>query len=741
MSELDLRRLARNISDNTLVLPNFQREYVWGDNSRQVGYLASILARIPLGNIIIFRDDKDKFACRKIGKKINLKSEDIQEDKVSFLLDGQQRLTTLLMIFSDRLYKDSVNDSKVSFKDLLKGLKNRFFIKVPSYNTKLTELSDDDDIFGYLKLKFPFYDIPSFCSSDIFDGEQSEIIKVKSFTTTGDEWFNPKKNPNPECSDIVYEAVLESLIPCYLLLDESAVLGDLLKKLAERRSDYLYSAYNSATGSIADGKRELCKALSIGKDSSKYTDEDLKRDLNNRAIRWAEDMKSYLFDCITRLKINCFEVTDEGTERAIDIYEALNKGGVELSTYDLIIARAAKEDTAGESLNEKLEGIVTAYCNPKLLNSLKPGLASWSSVDKLDTIKKGSIDKVVVKQFLNLLCITSKCEIGKMRGSISTKHCKEKEQLNLTPREINGGAGICMESIVDALMYLNIKQGVYKLSCIHYELTLLPLAYAFYVAKRKNISFDQANNEGKFFLNMLNAWYKTAVFTDFYQMSQSTRVLDHICDIDDMLLNKTLPAYFKEGFEDRLKMVLNVPHYNNFKMLIYNDPGYTLSRGIEKYIIQYYLSYKDMGALDILKDDNNNEQRIFAYSDRKLAVHHFIPLYVNKRLDTKVPKNTDDMRDSAELFNSPLNKVIVSSKANQNIGPMMPSAYQNAIPSNYFTINDFDKIDYLKSDSIVSEDLYRHAYEYRYEHMKDRIRADITESVEIMKSVLKNTQG
>ena len=734
-NKLELRKIAKNIKENTLVLPNFQREYVWDDNSRQIGFLASILARIPLGNIIIFNDDKNKFACRRIGKKEVIDANDITEDNVDFLLDGQQRVTTLLLMFSDRLYKD--DDGRIVFDRLLnRGLQNRFFIKLPTSLNE--EFENPEDIFGYLKLKFPFDDIPKFCSNDIFDGEQSEIIEIKSFNRAGEEWYNPRNNVNPDSSSAVEKACQLGLIPCYWLLDKRPALANMLSEYAHKRCKYLYDAYKDNGGYKIDGKKVLNDVLHLTseKNLSKYTDDNLKIDLENLAENWAKDMESYLWDCIDKLKINSFEVTEEGTERAIDIYEALNKGGVELSTYDLIIARAAKENTQ-DSLNEQLESIVKEHCDLKLLKALAPNLAKWSSVDQLDTLKKKSIDKGVVVQFLNLLCITQKCEIGTLRLSVKPSYCREKEQLNLLPRQIIDGSRACMEAIIDALMYLNIKQGVYKLSCIHYKFSLLPIAYAFYVAKKRGLLFGTNSNEENFFFNMLNAWYKTAVFTDFYQTNQSVKVIDHLKDIDDMLCNHMLPDYFRDEdkFKERLGYVLNVQHYNDFKMLTFDDSGYTLSKAIEKYITQYYLSLD--GSIDIL-ETNGEKKRMYSYADAKLAIHHFIPLYAEKSLNAKLPKTTGEIRNSQLLINSPLNKVIITQNSNSEIGSLTPVKYKECIPDAFFVRNDFSKYDCLETDAekIVSTDFLLDIYKKRYENMRLKIQGDIEQSVDVMKNLL-----
>lgn len=163
--------------------------------------------------------------------------------------------------------------------------------------------------------------------------------------------------------------------------------------------------------------------------------------------------------------------------------------------------------------------------------------------------------------------------------------------------------------------------------------------------------------------------------------------------------------------------------YNRDKNL--NNVFQTIKGRFSKY--DFTRSFEDdftsiLSSIEIIDKDAYNKEN-----------KHFVDfLNETKALDLFSEREYEILKKRAFPFNIIALKCLVVIS-----GSLAP----NAIPSNYFTINDFDKIDYLKSDSIVSEDLYRHAYEYRYEHMRDRIRADITESVEIMKSALENTQG
>jgi len=84
-------QLLTEIEKGTLILPEFQRGYVWRPHQVSA-YIRSIYLKYPTGHFLIWKTFKTPRQLR--GSKV-------QEDTKSFklLLDGQQRLTTLYTIF------------------------------------------------------------------------------------------------------------------------------------------------------------------------------------------------------------------------------------------------------------------------------------------------------------------------------------------------------------------------------------------------------------------------------------------------------------------------------------------------------------------------------------------------------------------------------------------------------------------------------------------------------------------
>ena len=86
----DLKDILRKVDDGKLQLPDFQRDYVWGDDDVQ-SLIASIAKGFPVGSLLTLETGGEvAFKPRTLAgvEKANPKPEEL-------LLDGQQRMTSL----------------------------------------------------------------------------------------------------------------------------------------------------------------------------------------------------------------------------------------------------------------------------------------------------------------------------------------------------------------------------------------------------------------------------------------------------------------------------------------------------------------------------------------------------------------------------------------------------------------------------------------------------------------------
>lgn len=67
-SSVKLEDLLEDIDKNRLVLPDFQRDYVWiKEDDKIEDFIASVLSQLPIGSIITFKDNFNSFANKEIG--------------------------------------------------------------------------------------------------------------------------------------------------------------------------------------------------------------------------------------------------------------------------------------------------------------------------------------------------------------------------------------------------------------------------------------------------------------------------------------------------------------------------------------------------------------------------------------------------------------------------------------------------------------------------------------------------
>ncbi|WP_458459194.1 DUF262 domain-containing protein, partial [Pseudobutyrivibrio sp.] len=183
---IDFNEIIKDIEQGKVLLPDFQRDFKWKDVRKQIGIIASVFARLPIGSILILNSSNTKeYVANEIGCKhtVDWSQEKYNGNNVSFLLDGQQRLTVLTNVFSDVIF----NNWRDWQKDPLHtSLKKRFFLKIPRWDAEIK-----NDIFGVKTLDYSIFmsATPSFLSDDI-----EPLIHYEEVTKTE---FNKDKNEPP----------------------------------------------------------------------------------------------------------------------------------------------------------------------------------------------------------------------------------------------------------------------------------------------------------------------------------------------------------------------------------------------------------------------------------------------------------------------------------------------------------------------------------------------------------------
>lgn len=102
-----IRQLLQKITAGEIRIPAFQREFVWAPNRVQF-LMDSIYKGYPIGSLLFWKTKEKLSFDRKLGP---YKLPDPQaEYPINYVLDGQQRLTSIFGVFQTDLVPD-VNSS------------------------------------------------------------------------------------------------------------------------------------------------------------------------------------------------------------------------------------------------------------------------------------------------------------------------------------------------------------------------------------------------------------------------------------------------------------------------------------------------------------------------------------------------------------------------------------------------------------------------------------------------------
>ncbi|NEO86070.1 MAG: DUF262 domain-containing protein [Spirulina sp. SIO3F2] len=103
MEDLAIRQILNKVSNGQLRVPAFQRGFVW-DASKVAYLMDSLYKGYPIGSLLIWRTGERLKFERKLGP---FKLPELEEDyPVDYILDGQQRITSIFGVFQTDLHPD-----------------------------------------------------------------------------------------------------------------------------------------------------------------------------------------------------------------------------------------------------------------------------------------------------------------------------------------------------------------------------------------------------------------------------------------------------------------------------------------------------------------------------------------------------------------------------------------------------------------------------------------------------------
>ena len=710
--EMTIREMFEYENSKKLVLPDFQRNFEW-NTEKQKQFLAAFLVKVPIGSLLILDGTRDDFAARSLcfsNLSVTTKEECL------YLLDGQQRLSCLKNAFYDYF---AINDEikwTTVLQDIDSKLAYRWFVRVKPE-------PGEEDVFGWQKLNSQI---------DLLNYEPSQlaeyIVSKKIYKTKPNEWFHPGYTEKDDTGEFLGEnelknkvasrAANEGFVSLYSVftkkIGEYPLHRYTLERIAEQRAGELKAAVKDGSKDIVDLLKlvepEIAKFVRI-KDEEKILNAWSKLQ-----TKWSSTMDDYLTNLLN-MEIPVFKLPTREMSRAVAIFENLNRGGTPLSTFDLVVARAAR-DRGQESLSSRiLKLLITPIALPNVLvEGVKDEKPKQFNPALMDIVDGNTIADKFKEQYLNLLSMLSGAEYGHVED-LSVDSIKKNTILNLPHDKINKNTSVSVTSLLRAAAFLHIRCGIVKLSNLPYALMILPMAY---VLKEDEVW----NNKSK--LDKIEYWYWTSLFGGIYRERQNSNCIDD-CKKLYMLIHENI-----DDFELRIERMLNVQDYSDLDVLLRKDPEQPVPTAIHDGLLQYVLSNQpfDFYPSKIrLNTWDIAEVKYVLVDGKNIKIdtqdHHIVPLSNM----AKISESTSKLRtDKTHILNSPLNRTYITSSANNSISTKTPQQYLQELNSMTLwghclpSISEYDK---QSTETDYDQKYYERVLKKRYEEFKKCIGLEI----------------
>ena len=709
----DLEKLVCLIYQNKILLPDFQRRFVWTPEDMQMKLVASVLARMPIGSILLLKAKLSDYKSKLIGCKLSPDLSGLSGEG-DFLLDGQQRITVLSNVFSNIIHERCPN-----VKDLNSpSLKRRFFLCLPRW----CDISEDQqDIFGIHNLTFHFKsqkEEPDFLSGDVLP-----YILCLSFKANGEEVFHPQKSLTPALDQFCANYPKGYLLPLYLLANSDTKYGEsaelrleqIINQIGEEYAKEIEASFTNKL-TLSEKKAFGDKLFGIQSDLGETEYKELFRNtLKDKKILWVNAIRSYLKYCINDALLNQFVVSAEQRKRAIDIYENLNRGGVSLNTFDLIMARVATV-TEG-AFDEKMENCMRKeheYPVDVLPDAIQKDFTKLLLRERYNaTIKTGclneeknEISKKYIDVFLDVLCLYCNnkgfADPTYDLDRIKVEQIKREKILDLDPIDINENCELICRSIDRAMFFLQTRCAIRNIAEVNYSLIIVLLAFLFI---RDEVFSSKKDHD------ILEAWYWACVFSGEFDKDQNTKLIQHLKKLIKVLVRSEDTSWIG----DRKDLVLTANDFSDKELLLMEKTDEDrFPKEILRYFVgQYYLSqtYSDLF-------DPNKQISVFCEDADELEAHHIIPLGSAADISTSTQKLR---KDSKNLCNSPLNFAYITKKANKKISSDSLETYYKRI-----TAASRHDLNIPETEATLTDDEIRSVLEKRFDSLKGNIESHIS---------------
>lgn len=638
----------------SLLLPNFQRDFVWSIEF-QKRLTSSVMLGIPCGSLLLLEGQSDDFGANWLGISAQTKTSGVHSCR--FLLDGQQRLSTLNQVFSDPF---GTTNWEEAVRSTYYRLRYRWAVK-------LAPEMGEQDIFGYENLSFQ--QVPMEVEPIQARLREMRILLDKAETSSDASWFHPgwKGTLGPSATqaqldvEVKKRAALQQLVPLWRVTSDvgkpktkERLHSIVIQQIALDRGEQLEAQVRG--GTISKALRESIDAARP--DLADVTDlEKLAGGIAYVTSAWEAAVGSFIEQCV-KSEMPIVELPANEIDRAILTFEQMNTGGTRLSTFDLLTAKLAlvnSKDNLGEMVYER----ITSF-HLKLSDALwgtipltKP--KEWTPSNNF-AVDKDAPSLAFKDSFLWVLALLVAKE---KKQEFSVELTKQSQILRIDPEQLARHWKAAVDAVLRAYAFLQIRCGVRSETRLRNQLLVPPIALAL---SGKNLPRRKT-------LDRIEFWYWVSVLTNTYTERQNQNAVMDATALEKWIATGKMPTQFSE----RRKRVLKDQNYSDKKFLTRESEDAGVKTDVGEYLLQYELS---SAPNDLMKD----EPRVSAL-DGKLHDHHLVPLGSAKSIHESAHDIRKGNSELSRLLNSPLNRAYISEKTNSRISSMSIKDYLGDVSS------------------------------------------------------------
>ena len=575
------KRIEELICEENLLLPNFQREFVWKPQEQQLQLACSLFLDIPIGSILVL-DQLDNIGTRRLCYKTE--NEESQSKDSNLLMDGQQRISTIKSIFSD-LYSGS-SDWKKIHDCLHNNLRYRWFLDLSLEHVEDNKLKEKLDLLYdfYWNKKFEDYDIEEI---------ESFIINKKILITKKiqDRW-----HPAQTVDKVRHYCDEENLLPLFMILSDVPNLKFIIQRISGKYIDFLTQNKN-----IEFVKQHITR---IKEDCKIIIENKEKR---SEIINQIETNVTKFFDNhVIHKDIYGVEYKKTQLNKAIVAFNTMNTGGISLGVFDIVSAKYSKlkKGRLFETLFKHAEHIIKNIDDSSVEELIK---------DKFIEDDKNIITKNFSDMYLNMLSLFKNSD--EPCSEFKLDLIKQKSLLKINEKDIEEHSEKSVRSLILAFQFLIKRCGISSIKDIKYQLTAIPIAYNLYQNTNKN--------EMKEIEDKIEYSYWMSLFSGKYEKGQNAFSIDHLKKLTDFI-KKSENDPFKQYQND----LCNKKGYSDLEgfKAFYEDNSYSYNSNIGEYFLQFILSSALKKETEIFKKHaNNKEAQIKIEHFKNLDKDHIIP--------------------------------------------------------------------------------------------------------------------